>query len=388
MDRLPKLNIAGLIPKYPIIQGGMGARVSLHRLASAVANAGGIGVISSVLLHEKDRNKPEKETCKGIDLKSLGLKPYHYAQELADEIKKAKSLAPNGIIGVNIMYALTHFYELLMTSIDAGADLVIQGAGFGKDAFKICRTFGMPFVEIVSTPKGAILSERLGADAIVVEGAEAGGHLGTKESLWDALPKIVKVVKKIPVIAAGGIFDGKDMARAFKIGAKGVQMATRFIATYECDAADAFKKAIINAKPEDSIFIPSPVGMPAHAIRNPFTEKLEREGHIPHKCRYKGLKRCPGNSSVYCIADALLKSVNGDVVNGLVFSGKNAFRVKRMYHVSDLINGLVKECNDELERQNLNFGGSNEKELATNGNSRSIGQLRTDGGKRSNAASN
>jgi len=355
MSRLPRLRIKNLEPKYPIIQGGMGAKVSLHKLASAVANAGGIGVISAVLLHEKDRSKSKKRTCKGIDVESVGLKPYHYAWELAEEIRKAKELSPNGIIGVNIMYALTHFYELLMTAIDAGADLIIQGAGFGKDVFKICNTFDVPLIEIVATPKGAKLSERLGASAVIVESGEAGGHLGTMENLWDVLPKIVDAVD-IPVIAAGGIFDGKDMARAFEMGAKGVQIATRFIATYECDAASEFKEYIIKAKPEDSIYIKSPVGMPAHAVRNPFTERLEREGKIPHKCPFNCLKTCSGEDSIYCIADVLLKSVSGDVERGLVFSGSNVGRVNRMYHVKELIEELVRECEEELEMRNLNFG--------------------------------
>jgi len=357
MSRLPVLNVAGLKPKYPIIQGGMGAKVSLHRLASAVARAGGIGVISAVLLHEKDRSREPCTTCKGVDVREYGLHPYLYAHELADEIRRAKELAPEGIIGVNIMYALTHFYELLMTAIDAGADLIIQGAGFGKDVFKICKLFKTPLIEIVSTPKGAALSERLGASAVIVESGEAGGHLGTMEHLWDILPGIVSSVKNIPVIAAGGIFDGKDMAKAFELGAKGVQIATRFIATYECDADERFKEYIIKAKPEDSIYIKSPVGMPAHAVRNPFTERLEKEGRIPHTCKFNCLKACPGASSIYCIADVLLDSVSGDVVNGLVFSGSNVGRVNRMYHVDELIQELVEECEEELERKNLNFGG-------------------------------
>ena len=356
MSRMPRLKIRNLEPKYPIIQGGMGAKVSLHRLASAVANAGGIGVISAVLLHEKNRSKPKKKTCKGINVEELGLKPYHYAWELAEEIRKAKELAPNGIIGVNIMYALTHFYELLMTAIDAGADLIIQGAGFGKDVFKICNAFNVPLIEIVSTPKAAKLSERLGAAAVIVESGEAGGHLGTLENLWEILPDIVKSVN-IPVIAAGGIFTGKDMARAFEMGAKGVQMATRFIATYECDAAQAFKDYIIKAKQEDSIYIKSPVGMPAHAVRNPFTERLEREGKIPHKCAFNCLKTCPGEDSIYCIAEVLLKSVSGDVEGGLVFSGSNVGKVNRMYHVKELVEELVSECEKELERKNLNLRG-------------------------------
>jgi len=357
MSRLPQLQIKNLKPKYPIIQGGMGARVSLHKLAAAVANAGGIGVISAVLLHEKDRSKPMKTTCKGIEVEKLGLKPYHYAWELAEEIRKAKELAPNGIIGVNIMYALTHFYELLMTAIDAGVDVIIQGAGFGKDVFKICNLFDVPLIEIVATPKGAALSERLGAAAVIVESGDAGGHLGTMDNLWKVLPDIVKAVKNIPVIAAGGIFDGKDMAKAFEMGAKGVQLATRFIATYECDAAQEFKDYIIQAKPEDSIYIKSPVGMPAHAVRNPFTERLEKEGKIPHGCPYKCLKTCVGPDSIYCIAEALLKSAAGDVVDGLVFSGSNVGRVNRMYHVDELINELVTECEEELGVKNLDFGG-------------------------------
>ncbi len=347
---LPKLKVGPVEPEYPIVQGGMGAKVSLHRLAAAVSNAGGLGVISAVLLHEKDRKKEKKHTCKGEDVEKLGLKPYIYATELAQEIKKAKELAPGKPIGVNIMYALTHFYELLMTAIDAGADFIVQGAGFGKDVFKICKTFDVPLIEIVSTPKGAALSERLGASAVVVESVDAGGHLGTDKSLWEVLPQIVSAVKNIPVIAAGGIFDGKDMAKAFKLGAKGVQMATRFIATYECDAHENFKKVILNAKREDSIFVKSPVGMPAHALKTPFTERLLKEGRIPHTCKYNCLKACSGPDSIYCIADALLASVSGDVENGLFFAGNNAYKVNKMYSVKELIEELVNECEAELRK--------------------------------------
>ncbi len=326
----------------PIIQGGMGAKVSLHKLASAVANEGGIGTISAVLLHEKNRNKELTYTCKGIEVEKLGLKPYLYAHELAREIKKAKEKAPNGIIAVNIMFALTHFYELLMTAIDAGADLIIQGAGFSKDVFKICKKLDQPLAVIVSSVKAARLSERLGADIIIVESGDAGGHLGTLEPIWKIAPDIIEAVK-IPVILAGGIFDSKDVKKALSLGAKGVQLGTRFVATYECDAHENFKKMYLKAKKEDVLIIKSPVGMPARALKNPFVERLLKEEKIPHKCPFNCLKTCPGEDSIYCIADVLLKSVSGDVENGLVFCGSNVYKVNEIVSVKDLMKELTND---------------------------------------------
>lgn len=326
----------------PIIQGGMGAKVSLHKLASAVAQEGGIGTISAVLLHEKNRKKELKYTCKGIEVEKLGLKPYLYAKELANEIKLAKKLAPNGIIAVNIMFALTHFYELLMTAIDAGADLIIQGAGFSKDVFKICKKFDQPLAVIVSNVKAAKLSERLGANIIIVESGDAGGHLGTLEPIWKVAPEIIEAVN-IPVILAGGIYDNQDIKKAFSLGAKGVQMATRFVTTYECDAHENFKKMYIKAKKEDVVIIKSPVGMPARALKNPFVERLLKEKKIAHKCPFDCLKTCSGEDSIYCIADVLLKSVSGDVENGLVFCGSNVYKVNEIISVKDLMKDLTND---------------------------------------------
>ncbi len=326
----------------PIIQGGMGAKVSLHRLASAIADEGGIGTISAVLLHEKNRNKNLKYTCKGIEVEKLGLKPYLYAEELAKEIKLAKKLVPNGIIAVNIMFALTHFYELLMTAIDAGADLIIQGAGFSKDVFKICKKFDQPLAVIVSSVKAAKLSERLGADIIIVESGDAGGHLGTLESIWKIAPEIIEAVN-IPVILAGGIFDSEDIKKALSLGAKGVQIATRFVATYECDAHKNFKDMYVKAKKEDVLVIKSPVGMPARALKNPFVERLLKEKRLPHKCPFNCLKTCSGEDSIYCIADALLKSVSGDIENGLVFCGSNVYKIREITSVKNLVKELTND---------------------------------------------
>ncbi|MEN8142166.1 MAG: nitronate monooxygenase, partial [Thermodesulfobacteriota bacterium] len=244
--KLPSLKIGPFVATVPLVQGGMSIEVSTSALAIPVAECGGIGTIGGSSIP--------------ID-------------KLKEDIRKAKA-ATEGIIAVNIMFAMKNFYELVMASIEAGVDMIVTGAGFSRDVFKIGKETNTPIVSIVSSPAFARLAEKLGAAAIVVEAKEAGGHLGTDRSLRDLFPEIRKVVKKVPLIAAGGITDGFDMAEMMdKYGADGVQIATRFVLTKECSVDDNFKKVLLEAKKEDVSLIRSPVGLPGRAIKTPFVKQ-------------------------------------------------------------------------------------------------------------------
>ena len=308
--KLPELKIGSLIPKYPIIQGGMAVRLSTSRLAAAVANAGGIGIIAATGMSE---------------------------QELREEIRTARKLT-DGIIGINIMFAYTHFEKLTKTAIEEGIDLIIQGAGFSRDIFKWCKESSTEFVPIVSSAKLAQTSEKLGASAVVVEGKEAGGHLGTDRKMFDILKEIVDAVK-IPVIAAGGIMTADDMKKAFSIGASGVQLGTLFAATEEAGGADNLKEAYVKATKDDIVLIDSPVGLKGRAIRNEFTEKIAR-GEAPPKACYKCLKKCSKN---FCIMEALNNAQQGNLKEALIFSGENIDYIKEIVPAKKVIERLVSE---------------------------------------------
>ena len=239
--KLPELRIGNLVAKVPIIQGGMAIRLSTARLAAAVANEGGIGLIAA-----------------------SGL-PF---DELRYEIQLARKLSPTGIIGINAMVAATQFAGLVKTAIEEGIDLVVAGAGFSRDMFAMGKESGTPIVPIVSSAKLARISEGLGAAAVIVEGCEAGGHLGTDRSARDIVHEVVAAVKNIPVIGAGGVLDGRDIVEMLKLGASGVQMGSRFAASDECNASDELKKMYVRAtNPEDIVLIQSPVGLPGQAIK-------------------------------------------------------------------------------------------------------------------------
>lgn len=311
--KLPELKIGSLIARIPIIQGGMSIRVSTSTLAIPVAECGGIGTIGG----------------SGIPV-----------PELQEDIRKAKK-ATNGVIAVNIMYAMKDFYELVMASIEAGADMIITGAGFSRDIFKIGKTHNIPIVSIVSSPAFATLAEKLGAAAVIVEAAEAGGHLGTDISLRELFPTIRKVVSKVPLIAAGGITDGYEMAEMMdKYGADGVQIASRFVLSKECSVSQGFKDAYLKAQEEDIVLVSSPVGMPGRAVKTPFVEKMLSGADIAAaKCRFQCLKKC---NYKYCINDRLTASQQGDVENGLVFSGANTFKMKEILPVQEIFARFVK----------------------------------------------
>lgn len=330
--KLPSFKIGNIFTKLPIIQGGMAVRVSLHNLAGNVAKEGGVGIIAV-----------------------SGMKD---PKEVKIEIRKAREIAGNnGAIGINIMGVVGRFKELVRAAVEEKIDLIIQGAGFRKDIFDIAKEGNVPVFAIASSVKVAKKAEESGAAAVVIEGSDAGGHLGFPEGhpfrhAIDIVNDVIKEVK-IPVIAAGGIFNGKDIVEMLRAGAKGVQMATRFVATEECDADLKFKEAYLSAKEEDIVIIHSPVGLPGRAIKTPFVEKLLK-GEAPQV----NLLECEGCigpvcDKSYCILKALENARKGDLENGLVFAGANAWKIDKIVKVKDLIKELVDEAEQILIKEPL-----------------------------------
>jgi nitronate monooxygenase len=311
--RLKQLKIGDMEPKFPIVQGGMGVGISLSKLAAAVANAGGIGTISGT----------------GISVEELR---YH--------IRKARKLTKNkGYIGVNVLFAMNDFAEKMKVALEEKVDFIVSGAGISRDMYAWGRERGIPVISIVSTAKLARLSERLGAAAVVVEGHEAGGHLGTERPLFEILPEVTSVVN-IPVIAAGGILTGEDVAEAFYLGASAVQMGTRFVASEECDAPLSFKQKYVDARKEDTVLVKTTVGLQGRAIQNKFIEKISEGKKLKISKCYNCLKNC---SYQFCTLDSLFKSMEGDVENGLVFSGERVHEIKQILPVQQIIEKIIVE---------------------------------------------
>jgi len=349
----PALKIGDLVSRIPIIQGGMGVGISLAGLASAVANEGGIGIIAAAMI--------------GIDEPDVAVNPTEAnIRALKQEIRKARKLT-DGIIGVNIMVAMTHYADLVRASIEEAVDIIISGAGLPMDLpGYIINGAKTKLVPIVSSGRAArLICQKWLAkynylpDAFVVEGPKAGGHLGLKKEQIDdpdyALERLVKEVIEtvkpiasernttIPVIAAGGIFTGADIREMLNLGAAGVQMGTRFVATNECDADPGFKQTYLNAKKEDLVIIKSPVGLPGRAVRNRFLDEVENGKKKPFKCPYQCVKTCDPAKSPYCIALALAGAKKGKFKNGFAFAGANAYRVDEIISVKDLIRSLQME---------------------------------------------
>lgn len=352
--KLKGIKIGDYISKYPIIQGGMGVGVSMHMLAGNVAKEGGIGIISTADIGYQDKEF-DKNPIKA-NLKAIG-----------EEIKKAREIAPNGIIGANIMVALNNYGEIVKECVKNKIDLIVSGAGLPKDLPSFIKGSKTKIAPIVSSGRCAKLISKMwinkynyAPDMIVIEGPEAGGHLGFKEEelfsnnkpkLENITEDVIKEVKKIekesgkkiPVIVAGGIFNGKDIAKYIKLGADGVQMATRFVATEECDASYEFKKAYVEAKKEDIKIIKSPVGMPGRAIKNEFIKKVEKSKSKITKC-YKCIKTCNPLETPYCITKALINAVKGNVNEGLIFCGSNVDKINKIVTVKELMQELIKEA--------------------------------------------
>ncbi len=356
---MKNLNIGGLKIKLPIIQGGMGVGVSLSGLASAVANEGGIGVISpaGIGLLYKSHSNDYLENC---------------IYGLTEEIRNARRQT-DGVVGVNIMVALSNFADLVETSIREKIDVIFSGAGLPLDLPKyLTPESKTKLVPIVSSARAATLicnkwktNFDYLPDAIVVEGPKAGGHLGFKEnqlfdedySLEKIIPEVVSVAnefgekygKSIPVIAAGGIYNGEDIVKIMEIGASGVQMGTRFVTTVECDASDGFKQAYINAKKEDVRIIKSPVGMPGRAISCSFLDEVEAGNKKPSVCPVNCIRTCDVNTAPYCIIASLTSALRGNFRNGYAFAGSNVWKTDKIVPVKELISSLVAEFNEAVQ---------------------------------------
>lgn len=363
MNTLPPLRIGQHTALYPIIQGGMGIRISGARLAAAVANAGGIGIISAVGL---GLNSPyfDPDQKAGRQRRERFFAANRLA--LIDELNIARSLSPAGIIGINIMVAANDYETLVRTAVEHGANLIIAGAGLplGLPAYTQAHP-EVALVPIVSTTRAAKLickkwqrqHHRL-PDAFIVENPQtAGGHLGAKlEDLnsprlaaKQVIPELTnylqeEIGKEIPVIAAGGVWDRTDIDWMLALGASGVQMGTRFITTEECDAEQRYKEFHLHAHPDDVVLVPSPVGMPGRALRNSFAERaIANSPDLEKRCLTSCLQvcRCRDTQETYCIVRALDRAARGDIENGLIFAGSNAGRAQQILPVAELMTELT-----------------------------------------------
>lgn len=348
---MKELVIGDLVAKVPIIQGGMGVGVSLGGLAGAVAKEGGIGVISAAQpgFREDDFYTNTFEA----NMRALNR-----------EIKKAKEISNGGIVGVNIMVAVTHYSDFVKCCIDSGADIIISGAGLPMDLPKFAEGSDIKLAPIVSSAKACklILGRWIKkfnkvADLVVIEGPKAGGHLGFKvdeisekqDNYDNDIKEIIACVKnfeestgkKIPVVFAGDVFDRKDIDHCFELGLDGVQMATRFVATEECDADVAFKQAYVDAKPGDAVIVKSPVGMPGRALNNNFIANIVPEGCKIKRC-FNCLTHCDPKTIPYCISQALFNGANGDIDHGLIFCGANVEKVDKITTVHEIFEELTK----------------------------------------------
>lgn len=345
--KIEPLVIGNLEAPVPVMQGGMGVGISLSGLAGAVAAQGGIGIISTAQIGYRDADFDREPIA--CNLKAI-----------QTEIEKARQIAQGGIIGVNIMVATQRYEEYVRAAAEAGADLIVSGAGIPVDLPKYTADTETKLVPIVSGLKSVQVIikywmkkySRL-PDAIVIEGPLAGGHLGfTKEQAEhpeelqydEEVRKILRFVnsieeerhKRIPVIMAGGIYTREDMEHYLRMGISGVQMATRFVTTYECDADEAYKQSYINAGKEDIVIVQSPVGMPGRAIMNPFMQKA-KTGKIPHGRCHSCISTCNPAETPYCITEALVNAATGRTEDALLFCGANAWRAEKLEHVKDIM---------------------------------------------------
>ncbi len=354
------LKIGNLTARVPVIQGGMGVGISLSGLASAVANEGGVGVIScaGLGLIYRDKTKTYMDAC------ICGLK---------EEIRKAKEKT-SGIVGVNIMMALTNFSDMVKTAISEKADVIFAGAGLPLDLPKY-RTEGCTtkLVPIVSSARAAkIICEKWKTlynylpDLIVVEGPKAGGHLGFKSNqisdpdfaIENLIPEVVREVavfedkyqQEIPVVAAGGIYEGEDMYKIMELGAKGVQIASRFVTTEECDADIKFKNSYLTASENNVEIIQSPVGMPGRALQGKFLDKVKLGLTRPKSCPYNCLHTCDYKVAPYCIIVTLYNAYKGNMEKGYAFAGSNAYLSNRITTVKEVMDDLVRKFNTAKEK--------------------------------------
>jgi len=348
-DKIKPLKIGELTAPFPVIQGGMGVGISLSHLAGTVAACGGVGILSAAQIGFREEGF-EKDPI-GTNLKAI-----------KKEICKARKIANGGIIGINIMVATQRYEEYVKAAVESGVDLIISGAGLPVDLPELVEESKTKIAPIVSTVKSAKVICKMWdrhyhrvPDLVVIEGPKAGGHLGfsrkqleifTPEVYDQEIRQIIELVKeyekkyqkRIPVVVAGGIFDREDFLHALELGADGVQMGTRFVTTYECDAAEEYKKTYINVSKENIVLVDSPVGMVGRAVGNTFA--LAEGKKEPVKKCYQCIKTCNPGDTPYCITNALVKAAKGETENALVFCGENAWKCNKIEHVGDILREL------------------------------------------------
>lgn len=363
LHEMKALTIGHLKAKLPIVQGGMGVGISMANLASAVANIGGIGVLSAA-------GNGMFEKTKGRTFEENNLDAF------VSEIRKAKALT-KGILGVNIMVAMTQFKDMVKAAIEEKIDIIFAGAGLPLDLPKyLIEGAKTKLVPIISSARAAkIITQKWLSqhnylpDAFVIEGPKAGGHLGFKESqledpnyqLENILGEVKEILapfeaqanKKIPIIVGGGIYTGEDIYKFLALGADGVQMGTRFVTTEECDASIEFKQMYINAKKEDIMIISSPVGLPGRAIRNEYLNQVALGNKHPFSCPFDCIHSCKREEAPYCISLALYNAKRGKLTHGFAFAGTNAYRADKITSVKTLIESLIEEFNAYKNSLNL-----------------------------------
>ena len=344
---MKQLIIGDKSTRLPVIQGGMGVGVSLSGLASAVANRGGIGVISGVQIGFRETDFMTNTMEANI-------------RALRKEIRLAREKSPLGILGVNLMVAIENYAETVKAAVEEKIDLIISGAGLPNDLPGLVKGSKTKIAPIVSSGKAAAVITKLWMkrhdyfpELIIIEGPLAGGHLGFSKEvlasgeiprLEDIFTEVKKALKpfedkagrKVQLVVAGGVYNGDDIKRYLELGADGVQMGTRFVATEECDAHEDFKIAYVNSNEGTIDYIVSPVGMPGQAVMTPFIERVSLEREKITKC-YNCLSACNPATTPYCITSALIRAVQGDVDNGLVFIGKRGHLVDKITTVDALM---------------------------------------------------
>lgn len=340
--KVNELKIGNLTARLPVIQGGMGVGVSLSGLSGAVAAAGGIGVISTAQIGYRDPDFDRHPL--ECNLRAIG-----------EEIRKAREIANGGVIGVNIMVATRHYEEYVKAAVDAGVDIIISGAGLPMTLPGVSQD--VKIAPIVSSRKSLSVIAKYWSkkfdrkpDLVVIEGPTAGGHLGFHideieeytvlhtKNYDDEVRQIIALADEmgVPVAVAGGVYERADMEHYLDMGAKAVQLATRFVTTKECDASDAYKQAYINAKKEDIVIVKSPVGMPGRAIHNVFLDKVAQGERFMRGCR-QCITTCKPETTPYCITEALVNAVKGNLDEGLIFCGSNAYRADKIETVADIM---------------------------------------------------
>ncbi|MEG2145518.1 MAG: nitronate monooxygenase family protein [Lachnospiraceae bacterium] len=346
------LVIGELVAEVPIIQGGMGVGVSLGNLAGAVAKEGGIGIISAAQIGYREDNFDTDPLAANL-------------VAIRKEYKKARDIAPKGIIGYNIMVAMQHYEKYVKEAAMVGADIIISGAGLATELPQFIAGTKVKIAPIVSTAKSASVILKYWdrkyartADLVVIEGPKAGGHLGFKReqlekydetTYRDEIKSIMEIVASygekhgvlIPIVVAGGLENAAQVEDVMGLGVDGVQVASRFVTTLECDVNEAFKQCYIDAKEEDIVIVTSPVGMPGRAIRNPFIKRIESGEKVPVKNCHRCLRKCNLQEIPYCITEALVNAAKGDVDQGLIFCGAYTYKADKIETVKEVITSLM-----------------------------------------------